>query len=129
MHKKFFFSNFQAIDFDSTPNVQYVLSGTNSEDFRIQNFNGVGNIQVNRGLDYETRSSYNLFVTTTDGQNSNIPGASASVFIEVLVSSDGYLQPGSMNILSKTGNFSGHFILYDLTCRSICRQNMFVFNV
>ena len=76
---------FQALDADSSPNVQYVLSGTNSEDFRIDTFNGVGSIQVNQPLDYETRASYNLFITTTDGQNSNIPGTSANVFIEVLV--------------------------------------------
>ena len=82
---------FQALDADSSPNVQYVLSGTNSEDFRIDTFNGVGSIQVNQPLDYETRASYNLFITTTDGQNSNIPGTSANVFIEVLVRYVGHL--------------------------------------
>ncbi|WAQ95445.1 FAT4-like protein [Mya arenaria] len=72
-----------AIDADSVPNVQYELSGTNSGDFRVQNINGVANIIVNANLNFETRRTYNLFLTTTDGQNSNIPGASASVFITV----------------------------------------------
>ncbi|KAH3873306.1 hypothetical protein DPMN_036538, partial [Dreissena polymorpha] len=65
-----------ALDRDSVSNIQYVLSGTNSQDFSVQNFNGVANII--------TRQTYNLFLTTQDGQNSNIAGASASIFITVL---------------------------------------------
>lgn len=81
----------QAVDADSIPSISYILSGTNSEDFTVQNVNGVANVLVSRSLDYETRRTYNLFMTTSDGQNSNIPGASASLFIEVLVSSLKYL--------------------------------------
>ena len=76
---------FQAIDADSVPNIQYILSGVNSADFRVQNQNGIANIVVNGPLDYETRPTYNLALTTQDGQNSQLQGTSASLFIDVQV--------------------------------------------
>ena len=63
----------------------YILSGTNSEDFSVQNVNGIASVTAQRPLDYETRQTYNLFITTSDGQNSNIAGARASLFITVRV--------------------------------------------
>ena len=71
------------------PDITYVLSGTNSEDFSVQKSNNdVGNLIVARNLDFEARQSYQLFLTTTDGQSSNLPDTRVNVFINILVSKD-----------------------------------------
>lgn len=74
---------FQAIDADSTPQIQYKMLTGDITKFSIDS-NGV--IRTNVGLDYEAASFYQLTVTTVDGENSNIPSTTTTVQIQVLVS-------------------------------------------
>ncbi|KAJ8318063.1 hypothetical protein KUTeg_003154 [Tegillarca granosa] len=74
-----------AVDGDSIQNVQYVLVGTDSSDFSIQQ-NGL--ITANIAFDFETKSSYQFSVTTTDGRNTNALSASAIVTVTVVDRND-----------------------------------------
>ena len=57
-----------AIDEDSSDNLTYTLSGTNSSDFTIASSSGIITTAVN--LDFESVSSYSLTVTVSDGTDS-----------------------------------------------------------
>ena len=57
-----------AIDEDSSDNLTYTLSGTNSSDFSIALSTGIITTAVT--LDYESVSSYSLTVTVSDGTES-----------------------------------------------------------
>ncbi|KAL3878030.1 hypothetical protein ACJMK2_035666, partial [Sinanodonta woodiana] len=81
-----------AVDPDSTSNVQFVLLGTDAASFSISqaliqqgHIGVVGNIYTNINLDYETKSSYQFYVTTADAKNSgtSMVSATATVFVTV----------------------------------------------
>ena len=68
---------------DSTKNVQYQFAGGESSDFTISAL--TGSIQTNRALDYNSKNVYIFQVTTSDGINSGLQSASATVTVSVNV--------------------------------------------
>ena len=68
---------------DSTKNVQYQFAGGESSDFTISAL--TGSIQTSRALDYNTKNVYIFQVTTSDGINSGLQSATATVTVSVNV--------------------------------------------
>lgn len=75
----------QAMDEDTTKSITYkIASGNANNHFRIDTRTGL--ITTNARLDFETRPSYILVVTTVEGESANTPSSSATVNVTVLVS-------------------------------------------
>ena len=66
-----------AIDEDSSDNLTYTLSGTNSSDFSIASSSGI--IATAVTFDYESVSSYSLTVVVSDGTDSNSQAVTISI--------------------------------------------------
>lgn len=83
---------FQVSDADTTKNITLKLINTNGSPLTtpfsvsLDNSNSNASITVNAGLDYEVQQRYIFLVTTEQGQGSNIPFTSATVTVNVLVS-------------------------------------------
>lgn len=77
----------QAADADAVPSINYVIISGNTQgsDGFAFTVDGAGRIFSKNSLDFETKQFYQFLVTTTDGQNTGITSATATIQVTVLV--------------------------------------------